>query len=83
MGAGQQFGHVYGYRLDPIAGGTLVTHYYDWSEITDDIRAFADLPRHLRDRVAGDIGNLGPNRCAWSQASSRLTGHMVRRPRGR
>lgn len=28
-----QIGHVYGYRLDPIDGGTLVTSYYDWSEI--------------------------------------------------
>jgi hypothetical protein len=26
-------GHVYGYRLAPIAGGTLVTSYYDWSAI--------------------------------------------------
>ena len=24
-------GHVYGYRLEPIAGGTLVTSYCDWS----------------------------------------------------
>jgi hypothetical protein len=24
-------GHVYGYRLQPIAEGTLVTSYYDWS----------------------------------------------------
>src|SRR6202042_1192508 len=24
-------GHVYGYRLEPIAGGTLATSYYDWS----------------------------------------------------
>jgi hypothetical protein len=24
-------GHVYGYRLEPIDGGTLVTSYYDWS----------------------------------------------------
>ena len=24
-------GHVYGYRLEPIAAGTLVTSYYDWS----------------------------------------------------
>ncbi|MDE0802506.1 MAG: hypothetical protein OSA99_04195 [Acidimicrobiales bacterium] len=28
-----QIGHVYGYRLEPIEGGTLVTSYYDWSEI--------------------------------------------------
>jgi hypothetical protein len=24
-------GHVYGYRLEPLDGGTLVTSYYDWS----------------------------------------------------
>ena len=28
-----QIGHVYGYRLEPVAGGTLVTSYYDWSDI--------------------------------------------------
>ena len=26
-------GHVYGYRLEPTEGGTLVTSYYDWSDI--------------------------------------------------
>ena len=26
-------GHVYGYRLEPIDHGTLVTSYYDWSSI--------------------------------------------------
>jgi hypothetical protein len=29
-------GHVYGYRLEPTEGGTLVTSYYDWSTISDD-----------------------------------------------
>jgi Polyketide cyclase / dehydrase and lipid transport len=24
-------GHVYGYRLEPVDGGTLATSYYDWS----------------------------------------------------
>jgi hypothetical protein len=28
-----QIGHVYGYRLEPADGGTLVTSYYDWSQI--------------------------------------------------
>jgi hypothetical protein len=29
-----QIGHVYGYRMEPAAeGGTVVTSYYDWSEI--------------------------------------------------
>jgi hypothetical protein len=26
-------GHVYGYTLEPIDGGTLVTSYYDWSDV--------------------------------------------------
>lgn len=28
-----QIGHVYGYTLEPVEGGTLVTSYYDWSGI--------------------------------------------------
>jgi len=28
-----QIGHVYGYRLEPTADGTLTTSYYDWSDI--------------------------------------------------
>src|ERR1700685_1946426 len=30
-----QIGHVYGYRLEPADGGTVVTSYYDWSDIDD------------------------------------------------
>ncbi len=28
-----QIGHIYGYTLEPTDGATLVTSYYDWSEI--------------------------------------------------
>jgi len=28
-----QLGHIYGYTLEPVEGGTLVTSYYDWSSI--------------------------------------------------
>ena len=28
-----QIGHVYGYRLEPTADGTVVTSFYDWSNI--------------------------------------------------
>lgn len=31
-------GHVYGYRLEPADGGTLVTSYYDWSQIAPQWR---------------------------------------------
>ncbi|MEU7141981.1 SRPBCC family protein [Nocardia sp. NPDC046473] len=27
--------HIYGYRLQPAEGGTLVTSFYDWSEIDE------------------------------------------------
>jgi hypothetical protein len=36
VGLGQiqpPLGHVYGYGLEPVADGTLVTSYYDWSAI--------------------------------------------------
>ncbi len=35
-------GHIYGYRLEPIDGGTLVTSYYDWSNIHESYEAMAD-----------------------------------------
>lgn len=35
-------GHVYGYRLEPVAEGTLVTSYYDWSE-SDPVWRNADV----------------------------------------
>lgn len=31
-----QIGHVYGYTLEPTDEGTLVTSYYDWSEIAPE-----------------------------------------------
>jgi hypothetical protein len=31
-------GHVYGYRIEPVEGGSLVTSYYDWSRIADEWR---------------------------------------------
>ena len=37
-----QIGHVYGYRLEPIDEGTLVTSYYDWSDI-DPVWKEADI----------------------------------------
>ena len=35
-------GHVYGYRLEAIDGGTLVTSYYDWSNLHEHYAAIAD-----------------------------------------
>jgi hypothetical protein len=33
-----QIGHIYGYRLEPTDGGTLVTSFYDWSDIDQQWR---------------------------------------------
>ena len=37
-------GHVYGYLLEPVADGTLVTSYYDWSSIDPVWRAAGIFP---------------------------------------
>jgi hypothetical protein len=37
-------GHVYGYRLEPIAEGTIVTSYYDWSAVGQDWKDAAIFP---------------------------------------
>jgi hypothetical protein len=37
-------GHVYGYRLEPVDGGTLVTSYYDWSDIDPTWREAGIFP---------------------------------------
>ncbi len=37
-----QIGHVYGYQLEPVEEGTLVTSYYDWSDI-DPVWKEADI----------------------------------------
>jgi hypothetical protein len=36
--------HLYGYRLEPNDTGTLVTSYYDWSEIDETYRAANIFP---------------------------------------
>lgn len=40
-------GHTYGYRLDPIDEGTMVTSYYDWSTVDQswkDAQIFPVIP---------------------------------------
>jgi hypothetical protein len=37
-------GHVYGYTLEPIEDGTLVTSYYDWSSIDQTWKDAAIFP---------------------------------------
>jgi len=37
-------GHVYGYRLEPVESGTLVTSYYDWSRCSPEWKESGVFP---------------------------------------
>ncbi len=43
-------GHYYGYRLEPVDGGTLVTSIYDWSQVRREVAARRRLADHPRGR---------------------------------
>jgi hypothetical protein len=51
-------GHVYGYRLEPIAGGTLVTSYYDWSGAGQDWKDAAIFPVIPESALRATLGIL-------------------------
>jgi hypothetical protein len=51
-------GHVYGYRLEPIEGGTLVTSYYDWSNIGQDWRDSGIFPVVPESALRATLGIL-------------------------
>jgi hypothetical protein len=53
-----QIGHVYGYRLEPIEGGTLVTSYYDWSQIDEQWRAADIFPVVPESALRSTLGIL-------------------------
>ena len=56
-----QIGHVYGYRLeaDPDGGeGTLVTSFYDWSDIHEDWKAMDIFPVLSESALRGTLGIL-------------------------
>jgi hypothetical protein len=53
-----QIGHVYGYTLEPIEGGTLVTSYYDWSEIDPQWREAAIFPIIPESALRATLGIL-------------------------
>jgi hypothetical protein len=53
-----EIGHVYGYRLEPVEGGTLVTSYYDWSTISDEWRAADIFPVVPESALRATLGIL-------------------------
>jgi hypothetical protein len=57
-GFGSSIGHVYGYRLEPTDGGTLVTQYYDWSGIADELRQMGIFPVISESSLRATLGIL-------------------------
>jgi len=54
-----QIGHVYGYRLEPAdGGGTLVTSYYDWSDISQQWRDAGIFPVISEGALRATLGIL-------------------------
>jgi hypothetical protein len=54
-----QIGHVYGYRLEPAdEGGTVVTSYYDWSDIDQQWKDADIFPVLSEGALRGTLGIL-------------------------
>lgn len=53
-----QIGHVYGYHLEPAEGGTLVTSFYDWSQIDATWREAGIFPVISENALRGTLGIL-------------------------
>jgi hypothetical protein len=51
-------GHVYGYRLEPITEGTLVTSYYDWSAAGQEWKDAAIFPVIPESALRATLGIL-------------------------
>ena len=51
-------GHIYGYTLEPIAGGTLATSYYDWSAIEQSWRDANIFPVISENALRATLGIL-------------------------
>jgi hypothetical protein len=54
-------GHRYGYRLEPSESGTLVTSYYDWSQISDEFRKMGIFPVIPESGLRATLGILARN----------------------
>jgi hypothetical protein len=53
-----QIGHIYGYTLEPVEDGTLVTSYYDWSSIDEEWKKAAIFPVISEGALRATLGIL-------------------------
>ena len=51
-------GHVYGYELEPVDGGTKVTSYYDWSNLHESYRETIKFPIIPESALRATLGIL-------------------------
>lgn len=51
-------GYVYGYTLEPVDGGTLVTSFYDWSNAHADWKAMGIFPVIPESALRATLGIL-------------------------
>jgi hypothetical protein len=65
-----QIGHVYGYTLEPVPEGTLVTSYYDWSEIDDAWREAGIFPVLSEGALRATLGILARTVVRGGRASA-------------
>ena len=54
-------GHVYGYLLEPLDDGTLVTSYYDWSDISQEWKDADIFPVISETALRATLGILDRN----------------------
>ncbi len=66
-----QIGHIYGYTLEPAEGGTLVTSYYDWSNIDPTWREANIFPVISEGALRATLGILDRTvrRGSWRPSS--------------
>ncbi|MBY8859413.1 SRPBCC family protein [Nocardia sp. CA2R105] len=50
--------HIYGYELEPIEAGTLVTSYYDWSAVPQELKDRAGFPIIPESALRATLGIL-------------------------
>ncbi len=51
-------GHVFGYRLAPVEGATLVTSFYDWSNAADEWKTAGVFPVISESALRATLGIL-------------------------
>ncbi len=77
--SGKGVGHVYGYRLEAIDEGTIVTQYYDWSAIPEEGKARGIFPVVPESALRATLGISRPHRRA-RRAPPRRRHHLEALP---